>query len=112
MKPLFNICFYIVAFGTLQGCQTLSVIDHGFTAYPYTQMAPQAPPPDPGETVPPLPGASNDFAWRPGFWAYNGKEFYWIDGRYLQRPGPTAFWSLDHWEHRQYGWVFVPGFWQ
>ncbi|MGB4102436.1 MAG: hypothetical protein WBK91_11090 [Alphaproteobacteria bacterium] len=60
----------------------------------------------------PNPGTAADFFWRPGFWIFNGHRFAWVKGHYIRRPAATALWSLDHWEQRQYGWVFIPGYWQ
>ena len=50
--------------------------------------------------------------WRPGHWIYENQRFYWVPGETLTRPSDTAVWSQDRWEHRQYGWAFVHGYWQ
>jgi hypothetical protein len=81
------------------------------SAYPYPQLSPVPPPEAPLETPPALSNPSGEI-WRPGHWGYNGLEFYWISGDILSRPAPTAVWSADRWEFREYGWAFVPGYWQ
>lgn len=79
--------------------------------YPFVQMAPTAPPPSPVEMKPDLQAMGSD-QWRPGYYIYDGQTFIWREGSLISRPSPTARWTADRWEQRQYGWVFVPGFWQ
>ncbi len=79
--------------------------------FPYVQMSPIAPPENLREEKqrPPDPQLN---IWRPGYWAYDGCEFSWVAGEIIMRPSPSSSWSPDRWERRNYGWVFVPGYWQ
>jgi len=69
-------------------------------------------PPQPKPEVAPVLQHPREEVWRPGHWEYEKDQFIWTPGEILQRPNPTAVWSPDVWQHRAYGWVFVPGFWQ
>lgn len=94
----------------LAGCGgTVSKVASG--PFPYIQMAPNAPPVAQQEVRPPV-GTLSDVAWRPGYWKYTGSDFTWVAGEYISKPDPTASWSPDRWELREYGWTFVPGCWQ
>lgn len=69
-------------------------------------------PPPRREPIPPPPGGR--FVWEPGHWHWNGRQYIWITGRYVEtRPrqprwvegqwiwGPRAqrwFWRPAHWE--------------
>jgi hypothetical protein len=49
--------------------------------------------------------------WQPGHWRWNGREYVWIEGRYVIRPRPRAVWVAPQWERRRTGWLFVEGHW-
>lgn len=78
---------------------------------PFTQLAPSAPPMPAQEERPVNPDPVR-YVWRPGHWTYSNANFDWVAGEYMLRPSPTAAWSPDRWEHRLFGWAFVPGYWQ
>jgi len=75
------------------------------------ELSPVAPP-APSEEIKVGYNDPRTQVWRPGHWTYEGQRFYWIPGEVLTRPSATAVWSSDRWEHRQYGWVFIHGYWQ
>jgi hypothetical protein len=77
----------------------------------YIRTAPAAPPTAPFEQKPPLSDPQTE-TWRPGYWVYENGMFSWVAGAVIPKPTLTANWSPDRWEKRQYGWVFVPGYWQ
>jgi hypothetical protein len=79
--------------------------------FPYMQMAPFGPPEPPYEYKV-APGDPMKEIWRPGFWQFDGSNYYWVPGELVLRPSPAAVWSTDRWELRSYGWVYVPGYWQ
>ena len=62
------------------------------------------------EIVPPVPGPG--WAWRPGYWRWNGVRYVWVGGRYLRGPRAGAVWVAGHWAERPRGWVWVPGHWR
>jgi hypothetical protein len=100
---------------TLAGCDS----QPSAAAFPYIRMAPDAPPAPMAETVPVIDQPQVEL-WRPGYWQYDPDDinaddnngFIWMSGGMMERPAPTAVWSPDQWQHRAYGWVFVPGYWQ
>jgi hypothetical protein len=71
--------------------------------------APQPPPPIRVEIPPPAP--SSQALWRFGHWSWDGRQFVWNPGQYVERPSPTASWIPDHWEQRPEGWIRVDGQW-
>ena len=84
------------------------MVQEGFPIY---RMAPDAPPASYDEGTPVSADPMME-VWRPGFWDFDGMEYRWVAGQFLQRPDPTATWSPDRWEQRTFGWVFIPGHWQ
>ena len=79
--------------------------------YP-TTTAPVAPAPPPGpqtEIPPPAPSAS--YVWEPGHWSWNGMQYLWQPGRYVERPAVSATYTPGHWEQQANGWVWVEGRW-
>lgn len=107
LKPLLISCLCVLA-----GCSMFS--DDGFTKtspFPFVYMAPKAPPTNLQEEQPFIESPGDEI-WLPGYWAYNGSDFYWVNGMLVDRPDPTAVWQQPRWELRGYGWVFVPGCWQ
>lgn len=95
----------------LSGCGGTTVEKVVSGPFPYIQMAPNAPP-QAKQEVRPSVGTLSEVAWRPGYWKYTGMDFSWVPGEYISKPDPTASWSPDRWELREYGWTFVPGCWQ
>ena len=79
--------------------------------FPFTRLAPMAPP-DPQDEAVQRPEEPMNEIWRPGYWDYDGVTFTWISGALVQRPDPTAVWAPDRWEQRSFGWAFIPGTWQ
>jgi hypothetical protein len=75
------------------------------------EMAP-APPPPPSDEVKPELSNPRLYVWRAGHWIYEYERFTWVPGEILTRPSPTAVWSADQWQRREYGWVFIHGYWQ
>jgi WXXGXW repeat (2 copies) len=61
------------------------------------------------EVVPRSPGAG--YAWRPGYWRWNGYHHVWTGGVYLRRPHPGAEWTAGRWEDRPGGHVWIGGHW-
>ncbi len=76
----------------------------------YAVVAPVAPPPPRVEVIPVAPGPTH--IWAQGHWHWDGREYVWVSGRYLERPHYQAAWEPGHWEHRGYGWSWIPGHWR
>lgn len=83
-------------------------------AFPYEQMAPEAPPAPKSEYKGNPPGNNTDeYTWRKGHWEYrDGSGFAWLPGYWLRKPAFTASWKQDMWLQRAYGWSYVPGHWE
>jgi len=70
------------------------------------------PPPPREEPIPPPPrGPVEMFAWQPGHWHWDGREYNWKPGHYEKRPAREAQWVPHAWVPRGNQWVFVPGHW-
>jgi hypothetical protein len=71
---------------------------------------PLAPPAPRYETV--VPASRPDrMVWDPGHWRWNGRQYVWIPGHYLEKPRRTAVWVPGQWMARHRGWVWVEGHW-
>jgi len=72
-------------------------------------VAPYGPPPLQVETppAPPTPLAM----WQPGHWSWNGSQYGWTPGHYVERPAPTANWLPGYWQQGAGGWTWVDGHW-
>jgi hypothetical protein len=69
-----------------------------------------APPPSPQAEIPP-PAPSPSYVWEPGHWSWNGMQYLWQPGRYVERPAVSATYMPGHWEQQANGWVWVEGRW-
>jgi hypothetical protein len=79
-------------------------------ASPDVVVAMRPPPPPRVEAPPPPP--NNVVAWVPGHWAWNGADYAWAPGRYVERPPRTARFEEGRWVQRNNGWVWVEGVWR
>jgi len=68
-----------------------------------------APPPPRAELQPPPPNARA--AWDPGRWSWNGREYVWVSGHYIERPSVAMRWEPGHWVQQGGAWVWVEGSW-
>ena len=75
-------------------------------------VAPRAPPPPRFEAVPPPPRPVEVVVWEPSHWHWDGREYVWVGGRYIERPHRQAEWEAGHWRERGSQWVWVPGRWR
>lgn len=71
---------------------------------------PTAPPTPRVEVVPPLPPGRVE-TWQPGYWHWNGAEYVWVAGHYVDAPRRGAVWIPGRWEQRPQGWVYIAGHW-
>jgi hypothetical protein len=76
--------------------------------------APKAPPPAHQEEVPAAPpGPANYFVWDDGHWHWDGKDYVWIPGRYIERPYIGANWVPGRWDDSgNTQWTYTPGHWR
>jgi hypothetical protein len=72
-------------------------------------VVPTAPPAPQTEIPPPAP--SPTYVWEPGHWSWNGVQYSWNQGKYVERPAVTATYVPGHWEQYANGWVWYDGRW-
>ena len=68
-----------------------------------------APPELPVYEQPPLPEPG--YIWTPGYWAWDGMDYYWVPGTWVEPPASDLYWTPGYWGWRDgfYGWN--PGYW-
>jgi len=68
-----------------------------------------APPDLPVYEQPPLPEPG--YIWTPGYWAWDGMDYYWVPGTWVEPPSSDLYWTPGYWGWREgfYGWN--PGYW-
>jgi hypothetical protein len=68
-----------------------------------------APPMLPIYEQPPLPEPG--YLWTPGYWAWDGMDYFWVPGTWVQPPVSDMLWTPGYWGWRDgfYGWN--PGYW-
>src|SRR5665213_1762161 len=68
-----------------------------------------APPMLPVYEQPPLPEPG--YLWTPGYWAWDGMDYFWVPGTWVQPPVSDMLWTPGYWGWRDgfYGWN--PGYW-
>ena len=79
--------------------------DNGF-------IVPKAPPPDIEETPPAERPVGDQFAWIPGYWAWDSdrNEHIWVSGCWRAVP-QGKYWVPGYWVKVTNGWKWVAGFW-
>jgi hypothetical protein len=74
--------------------------------------SPPPPPPAPGDAYmgpPPFPGA----VWINGYWAWDGREYVWAAGHWIQAPPGYSYYIAPHWGYRPDGrYVYIRGYWR
>ena len=68
-----------------------------------------APPPIPVYVQPlcPAPG----YLWTPGYWDYDGSDYYWVPGVWVAPPRIGFLWTPGYWGFRGGSYVFSRGYW-
>ena len=77
-------------------------------------VIPVGPPEPRAEPVPPPPRhyRADHVVWQPGHWRWNGRDYVWVSGRYVEIPRHRHGWDAGHWERRPGGWVWFDGRWR
>jgi hypothetical protein len=71
------------------------------------------PPPPPARIEAPPEPPDGAFVWRPGHWTFEGREYLWVPGEYVERPHAGERWVTGYWARgAQGGWIWIPGHWQ
>ena len=71
--------------------------------------ADEAPPPLPDYDQPPIP-ADGDM-WTPGYWSWNGYEYFWVPGTWVEPPQPGFLWTPGYWGFVGGVYAFHRGYW-
>jgi hypothetical protein len=69
-----------------------------------------APPPPRYEAPPPAPSARVE--WVPGRWRWDGHDYRWQEGRYVERPAGELRWVPGRWVASSAGWMWQEGHWE
>ncbi|HUA79800.1 MAG TPA: hypothetical protein VL997_05470 [Dyella sp.] len=67
------------------------------------------PPPLPVYEQPPIPAVG--YIWTPGYWAWDGAEYYWVPGTWVLAPFTGALWTPGYWGWSDGVYAFHQGYW-
>ncbi len=103
MRRIVSIYFLLMAFGVL-----------GLPAAAPAQFevgvsVSFGPPELPVYEQPLCPG--DGYIWTPGYWAWDGYDYYWVPGTWVLAPEPGFFWTPAWWGWGGRGFLFHPGYW-
>jgi hypothetical protein len=68
-----------------------------------------APPPIPIYDQPPLPAPG--YLWTPGYWAWDGMDYYWVPGTWVEPPVSGMLWTPGYWGWDEGSYVWNAGYW-
>src|SRR2546425_1498807 len=51
------------------------------------------------------------YIWTPGYWAWDGDDYYWVPGTWVLAPEVGFFWTPGYWAWDGGGFVFYEGYW-
>jgi hypothetical protein len=69
----------------------------------------QAPPAIPDYEQPPAPG--DGYIWTPGYWAWTGDCYEWVQGAWVAAPYTGALWTPGYWGYGYGGYFWNAGYW-
>ena len=95
----------IGAAGALAGC----VVEQPAPTTTHVVVTRPAPPAPRAEFQPPPP--NERAVWDPGRWNWNGREYVWVGGHYIERPNVAMRWEPGHWAPQGGNWVWIDGRW-
>ncbi len=67
------------------------------------------PPPLPVYEQPICP--EEGYIWTPGYWAWDGNDYFWVPGTWVLAPEPGFFWTPAYWGWSGAVFVFHEGYW-
>jgi len=50
--------------------------------------------------------------WTPGYWEWDGRDWVWVNGKWIELSSPEAVWMPGHWEWNGRNWIWVSGYWR
>ena len=60
----------------------------------------------------PVPPPRAGFVWEPGHWRWDGREYFWVRGHWIEHRPHYHFYVHGHWERRGPGWFWVEPHWE
>jgi len=51
------------------------------------------------------------YIWTPGYWAWDGNSYYWIDGTWVESPEVGFLWTPGYWGWGGNAFLFHEGYW-
>ena len=100
----------VVALATT-GCVEREVVRTG--PPPAAVIVQRPPPAEIVETVSPPPGPREAWVWQRGHWRWDGYDYRWAPGHWVERPAHVTEWVAPHWQqHPNGGWIFIEGTWR
>lgn len=93
------------------------IVDNGYyyygayapVAYVYPTYVQFAPPPPVGDVAGPPPGPA--MAFIPGSYQWNGAQYFWMAGRWVDIPAGYTRWIAGKWQRNHLGWYWSNGYW-
>src|SRR6267154_5463903 len=67
------------------------------------------PPPLPVYEQPICP--EEGYIWTPGYWAWDGDDYYWVPGTWVLAPEVGFFWTPPYWGWGGSAFLFHAGYW-
>src|SRR6267154_6566893 len=67
------------------------------------------PPPLPVYEQPICP--EEGYIWTPGYWAWDGDDYYWVPGTWVLAPEVGFFWTPPYWGWGGSAFLFHTGYW-
>jgi WXXGXW repeat (2 copies) len=51
------------------------------------------------------------YIWTPGYWAWDGNNYYWVDGTWVESPEVGFLWTPGYWGWGGDAFLFHEGYW-
>jgi hypothetical protein len=51
------------------------------------------------------------YIWTPGYWAWDGNNYYWVDGTWIESPEVGFLWTPGYWGWGGNAFLFHEGYW-
>jgi hypothetical protein len=68
-----------------------------------------APPEIPVYVQPALPAPG--YLWSPGYWAWDGSDYYWVPGTWVEPPSGGLLWTPGYWGYQNGAYLWNEGYW-
>ncbi len=96
-------------FAQAAGCPPIQGDSGAAPAADVAVYADEAPPPLPDYDQPPI--TTEGDMWTPGYWAWNGYEYFWVPGTWIEPPQAGLLWTPGYWGFIGGVYAFHRGYW-